>query len=360
MTGFSIFVTWPGNPDRYLPDFIPWPSGHGINIAGFDRDEFRLGLDLAGGVSVTLEASGTAVQVRQGESLLDLSRRSDVIDTISTDIVSLNLSLIDLDRGDYDKTLRVDSLLVPTPLVDGADDELGAETTAVAIRAEESLLELVDRLDVIGLLVSLNPAIEDLSVEEYGQPLPETVDRLVVPLELSDESLTDAVEQARLIIEDRVNGFGVSEAEVTVLGDDRINAQIPGVTAEEAASLVGSTALLEFREIDPQQQGIPIPVDIVGARATVFDVFEPNLPTDDARLTTFAATDPDEDVIVVLGQRWIPAVALNQQGDAVTLTGRFLIADSIQRSLDQSGRPTLLFELNDEGAFIFERITERL
>ena len=360
VTGFSIFVTWPGNPDRYLPDFIPWPSGHGINIAGFDRDEFRLGLDLAGGVSVTLEASGTAVQVRQGESLLDLSRRSDVIDTISTDIVSLNPSLIDLDRGDYDKTLRVDSLLVPTPLVDGADDELGAETTAVAIRAEESLLELVDRLDVIGLLVSLNPAIEDLSVEEYGQPLPETVDRLVVPLELSDESLTDAVEQARLIIEDRVNGFGVSEAEVTVLGDDRINAQIPGVTAEEAASLVGSTALLEFREVDPQQQGVAIPVDVVGARATVFDVFEPNLPPDDARLTTFAATDPDEDVIVVLGQRWIPAVALNEQGDEVPLTGRFLIADSIQRSLDQSGSPTLLFELNDEGAFIFERITERL
>ena len=60
VTTFSVVVTWPGDPDKYLPDFIPWPGGGGLNIGDFDRDEFRLGLDLAGGVSVTLEASGSS------------------------------------------------------------------------------------------------------------------------------------------------------------------------------------------------------------------------------------------------------------------------------------------------------------
>ena len=66
VTVFGLIVTWPGNPDDYLPDFIPWPSGDGIDVAGFERDNFRLGLDLAGGVSVTLEATGTSLLVRPG------------------------------------------------------------------------------------------------------------------------------------------------------------------------------------------------------------------------------------------------------------------------------------------------------
>ncbi|MCH9044859.1 MAG: hypothetical protein IIA40_02000, partial [SAR324 cluster bacterium] len=77
VTAFCLFVTWPGNPDKFLPSFIPWPSGGGLNIGNFDRDEFRLGLDLAGGVSVTLEASGAAAPVRSGETLNDFAARHE-------------------------------------------------------------------------------------------------------------------------------------------------------------------------------------------------------------------------------------------------------------------------------------------
>ncbi|MFQ6019868.1 MAG: protein translocase subunit SecD, partial [Dehalococcoidia bacterium] len=52
LTGFAIFVVWPDKPDRYLPDFVPWPSGNGIP----GREEVRLGLDLEGGTYVLLEA----------------------------------------------------------------------------------------------------------------------------------------------------------------------------------------------------------------------------------------------------------------------------------------------------------------
>jgi preprotein translocase subunit SecD len=77
LTTFSVFIVWPSNPDRYLPDWIPWPKeecvgpiciGKGINLPyiGFDqstlkfkhaeRREMRLGLDLQGGTRLVLEA----------------------------------------------------------------------------------------------------------------------------------------------------------------------------------------------------------------------------------------------------------------------------------------------------------------
>ena len=29
LTAFSLVTVWPGNPDKYLPSFIPWPHGTG-------------------------------------------------------------------------------------------------------------------------------------------------------------------------------------------------------------------------------------------------------------------------------------------------------------------------------------------
>src|SRR3990170_2846112 len=56
LTMFSVIVVWPNNPDRYLPNFVPWPEGHGLKIGGLERRAMRLGLDLKGGTYVLLEA----------------------------------------------------------------------------------------------------------------------------------------------------------------------------------------------------------------------------------------------------------------------------------------------------------------
>ncbi len=56
LTVFSVIVVWPDMPKRYLPDFIDWPSGNGLNIFGLERREMKLGLDLKGGSYVLLEA----------------------------------------------------------------------------------------------------------------------------------------------------------------------------------------------------------------------------------------------------------------------------------------------------------------
>ncbi len=296
---FCIVVTWPGNPGKYLPGFIPWPSGAGLSVGGFERNEFRLGLDLAGGVSVTLEAAGSAAPVREGESLNDFAARQDV------------------------------------PLA---------------------------------TLLDLNPDLARLDPAEHDRPLADTISTVILPLD-PDLDLSEEIEQARIIIEERVNGFGVSEAEVTIVGGDRINAQIPGVSAAQAAGLVGSTALLEFREIDPVFPLAPLPVDPLAVRTTLVDAFDPAArqggPDARPRLSETRVADPTEDVILAPRRsgeppvRWIPARGL-LDGEEVALTGTFLIADSITRTLDGVGQPALTFEFDDDGAELFEQITGRL
>ena len=293
--GFAIAASWPGNPDKYLPDFIPWPSGGGVELGGWERSEFRLGLDLAGGVSVTLEVAGEAAPVRRGESLSAFLARE------------------------------------------------GVPRSAV---------------------MELNPALLELDPADDDQPLPAAVDTIVLPLEVDDDALAEAVEESRRIIEERVNGFGVSEAEVTVVGDQRINAQIPGVDADEASGLVGSTAQLEFREVDPVQRFVPAEPTALEVRDAVDDVWlaavrgEPELFG--LRARPYFIPEADEDVIVVAGVRWIPALGITDDGDTVQLSGRHLIGDSIMRTLDESAEPALSFEFDDEGAELMEQITRRL
>ena len=295
LTAFAIAAAWPGNPDKYLPSFIPWPQGSGVAVGDWERTEFRLGLDLAGGVSITLEVAGEAAPVRRGESLNQFLEREGV----------------ELDE-----------------------------------------------------ILELNPEIDDLDPESYDLPLPTEISEITLPLDVDDASLEEAVEESRRVIEERVNGFGISEAEVTVVGTDRINAQIPGVDADEASDLVGSTALLEFRSIDPAQPQPQPPIDRLQVSAAIDDVWDPSLPSDDARFVRrvdpYFIAPPDEDVLVADGLRWLPANGINAEGATVQLTGRHLIADSISRTIDQAGDPALTFEFDDEGARLMEQITRRL
>jgi preprotein translocase subunit SecD len=57
-----------------------------------------------------------------------------------------------------------------------------------------------------------------------------------------------ALNQARQIITNRVNGLGVSSAEVVTQGNDRIVVSVPGASANDIKD-VGGTALLQFRPL---------------------------------------------------------------------------------------------------------------
>ena len=70
--------------------------------------------------------------------------------------------------------------------------------------------------------------------------------------ELESSELTDAVEGARRVIEQRVNQYGVSEANVQKIGERRLIIELPGLEDIEAAmNLVGRTALLRFNLMRP-------------------------------------------------------------------------------------------------------------
>ncbi len=75
----------------------------------------------------------------------------------------------------------------------------------------------------------------------------------------------DNMKQAVKIIRQRVNGFGVSEAQVTTLGNDNIVVSVPGQNNNKIVDQVGQTALLRFRPVMQKTVGSPLgqtpPVD---------------------------------------------------------------------------------------------------
>jgi preprotein translocase subunit SecD len=71
----------------------------------------------------------------------------------------------------------------------------------------------------------------------------------VQPTEQITEISTDDLTAVKRVIENRVNGLGVSEPIIQTVGTDKILVQLPGVTdPEQAERVLGGTAQLEFRQ----------------------------------------------------------------------------------------------------------------
>ncbi|HEY3117161.1 MAG TPA: protein translocase subunit SecD [Chloroflexota bacterium] len=77
----ALLVDWPQNPGSYLPSFIPWPGSTGIHVDflgfRFDRQGFRLGLDLQGGTHLVLQADTSKVS-----DPTEISQRVDGVEKI--------------------------------------------------------------------------------------------------------------------------------------------------------------------------------------------------------------------------------------------------------------------------------------
>ena len=72
---------------------------------------------------------------------------------------------------------------------------------------------------------------------------------------MEGSELLDAVEGARRVIEQRVNQYGVSEANVQKVGERRLIIELPGLEDISAAmNLVGRTALLRFNLLRPPSE----------------------------------------------------------------------------------------------------------
>ncbi len=75
----------------------------------------------------------------------------------------------------------------------------------------------------------------------------------VQPTEQVQTISTEALADVKRVMENRVNGLGVSEPAIQTVGQDKIAVQLPGVSdPEQAERVLGGTAQLEFRQ---QKQG---------------------------------------------------------------------------------------------------------
>jgi preprotein translocase subunit SecD len=138
-----------------------------------------------------------------------------------------------------------------------------------------------------------------------------------------DGSLDDALDGTIRVLRRRVDATGVAEAEITRQGEGNISVQLPGLTPEEARSLLGRTALLRFCEAAGRQQvaGVVLePCDLAG--------------------------------------QWEQAYG-TVDGSPVPLDGRWLRPNAFIGS-DGLGRPAVNFEWQGDGPEISSQVTGRL
>ena len=178
----------------------------------------------------------------------------------------------------------------------------------------------------------------------------------------ADEEITaEAMGAARTIVENRVNGLGVTEPVVQQQGDRRIIVELPGISnPDEAIATLRETGLLEFVEAGrtPLEEGTII-------RTT----YGENLPiaaetlTDTAVLTGTEALSGATAVLTETAAvtetasltTTVPAAPTSDKVYKTIMTGKDLETASV--ALDQYGQPEILFTLQPSGTKIFAEYT---
>jgi len=149
-----------------------------------------------------------------------------------------------------------------------------------------------------------------------------------------------AVELKKLTIEhsvetirNRIDQFGVAEPEIIPEGDNRIMVQLPGIKdPERAKSIIGKTALLEFKLVDDE--------------GSLDEALRGNVP--EGSIVAYGTRDGG-----TTGQRaQVPYLLKNK----TLLTGASLETAKVQIA-DRYGEPNVSIKFNSQGAADFERIT---
>ena len=135
-----------------------------------------------------------------------------------------------------------------------------------------------------------------------------------------DGDVDSVVEGTIQILRKRVDGSGVSEAEITQQDEKKISIQLPGLSTSEARDLLGRTAKLKFCE--------------------------------PASTALFASESCDESGAFVQAYGEI-------DNKIIAMEGSLLKANSYVGS-DQLGNPALVFEWHKEGPEISKQVTSRI
>jgi preprotein translocase subunit SecD len=185
--------------------------------------------------------------------------------------------------------------------------------------------------------------IDDLLEKNYGD-VKVLSSALVNGIQTIKIGLTDewvaqikkqATEQALETIRNRIDQFGVSEPDIRVQGERRIQIQLPGIKdPERAKDLIGKTALLEFKLLDAEHD--------LGA------ALSGNVP-------------PGSEILYQASDSSDPKQAAAQKQpylvkERALMTGAYLTDARVQID-SQFNEPYVSIDFDRKGAKIFERIT---
>ncbi|HCC59896.1 MAG: protein-export membrane protein SecD [Candidatus Staskawiczbacteria bacterium RIFOXYC1_FULL_37_43] len=160
--------------------------------------------------------------------------------------------------------------------------------------------------------------------------------QLIYQADLSSvEDKSGAMAGLRDVIERRVNMFGVSEPVVQIQGQDRLLVELPGVTdVKQAIDMIGQTPYLEFDEERTAEEAQQII---------------------DKMKEVQAVQDEGGDITSI--ENWELALQ-NPYYKPTELTGKYLTKANVIFD-PTTYKPQIELRFNDEGAKIFEQITER-
>ena len=184
-----------------------------------------------------------------------------------------------------------------------------------------------------------NPGKELLNIQRsfdtrFGLDLVGGVQALLEADLPADSPLSaESMQTARTIVENRVNGLGVSEAVVQLAGDRRIVVELPGETdPERALETIKQTGLLEF--VDFSGLSVDQAVSLVGTRV------QTDMATSQASPTATITETQDTPVFHTI------------------MTGSAL--KTVAVTADQlTSEPQVSFELHPEGSVTFKNYTEQ-
>ncbi|MGQ2929244.1 protein translocase subunit SecD [Sphingopyxis sp. OPL5] len=198
-----------------IPSFLPQKTVD--QLPGFAQIKVNLGLDLAGGSHLLLEAD-----------LADLNKTqlANMEKTVRAAMRGERGPDDDIAIGDFKASGSTISFLVrDQKQLDDARDRLFKETQGAGMTGQRDWsIEIIDNTRIVMTLTSAGRS----------------------------QAVARAMESARDIVDKRVNELGTREPTIIREGDDRIVVQVPGLQDPKALKdLLGQTARLEFRMVDP-------------------------------------------------------------------------------------------------------------
>ncbi len=173
--------------------------------------------------------------------------------------------------------------------------------------------------------------------------------QVLLQADLTEAPTAEALEQARVIVENRVNGLGVSEAVVQTQGDRRIIVELPGIDdPEEAIATIRETALLEF--VDAGFEFIPDGTRIRTTIETAADQGSAPIPTPALTGTqTLTGTPPSA------ASPLTPTAVITDRVFTTVIQGSDL--DQVQVAVGQYNEPEVQFTLKGDGRTRFAQFT---